>query len=199
MYSYVTGTPSKRTLLGFDQINKLENPDTSDKSGSGAGGAGGGGGGGAGAGDMFETVKVSKGASDFAKKVKEAWKKGDFTEIGRIVGEKINKGLRSIDWKKIKATAFKIGKSLATFLNGSIETIDWRLVGKTIAEGLNTVVKLAEGFTKNLHWRSIGKAAADLLKGGFGNIDVGAIARTISNVLKGLPDMVSGFLQNISV
>lgn len=56
----------QRTIMGFDEINKLD-----DNSGSGgSGGSGGGSGGGAGAGDMFTTETVSSEYAELAGKVK---------------------------------------------------------------------------------------------------------------------------------
>lgn len=55
----------KRTLMGFDEVNKLE-----DNSDSGNGSGGGGGGGGAGGGDMFATEEVTTAMSETAEKIK---------------------------------------------------------------------------------------------------------------------------------
>ncbi|MFR6157463.1 MAG: hypothetical protein ACLUI7_10035 [Coprococcus sp.] len=129
----------KRTLLGFDEVNKL---DDDDSSGGGGSGGGGGGGTGVGAGNMFTTETIDTGIADFAKMVKEAWEKADFTEIGEIFGRKLNEALGNIPWEKIKETSRKIAKSIATFLNGFIAATDWELVGKTFAEGINTVIEL---------------------------------------------------------
>ena len=138
----------KRSLMGFDQINKLDDPsDNSGGSGSGSGGAAGG----INPSDMFETVEVESIFFNWADKFKEAWESADFTEIGQIVGEKLNAALESIPWDKIKATSAKIAKSIATFLNGFIEATNWELVGSTFAEGINTVIEFAYSFVRLMH------------------------------------------------
>lgn len=53
----------QRTIMGFDEINKLDDD-------SGSGGSGGSGSGGSGVGDMFETVEVESAYKDLADKVK---------------------------------------------------------------------------------------------------------------------------------
>lgn len=184
----------QRTLMGFDQINKLEDP----TSGSGGGGSGGGGGGGAaGSGSMFETVPVDSLMADWADKIKEAWENADFTEIGSIVGEKLNHALESIPWDKIKATSAKIAKSIATFLNGFIETVDWQLVGKTFAEGINTIIEFGYSFVTNFHWGSFGQAIGNAVTGFVTNLDLKKAAQTLSELLKGMLDTAINALETI--
>lgn len=143
----------QRTVLGFDEINKLE-----DKSGSG----GSGGSGGAGVGGMFDTETVANSYADFAEKIKDAWAKADFTELGGIFGTKIKDALDGIPWDDIQETARKIGTSLATFINGAVEVSGLAdTVGKTVAELLNTGVAGANSFMEDLHWDSVGQFVAD--------------------------------------
>ena len=143
----------KNTLMGFDEINKLDDD-------SGSGGSGGSGGGGSAG--SFDMVPVENAYADFAKQIKEAWAKADFTELGGIFGTKIRDALNSIPWDKIKETAQKVGKSLATFINGAVEVSGLAgAVGNTVAQALNTGVAGADSFMKNLHWDSVGQFVAD--------------------------------------
>lgn len=176
----------QRTLLGFDQMNVLN--DASSSSGSGGGG---GGGSDLSPYDMFETVEVSNSIANMAQMIKDAWNEADFTEIGQIVGDKLNSALESIQWDKIKATAQKIAKSTATFLNGFIEETDWNLVGKTIAEGLNTAIEFAYTFVKEFNWESFGKAISDSLSGVFQNLDWAKAGRTLSDSFIGVLNSLS--------
>lgn len=184
------------TLLGFDQINKLESNKGSDPA-SGGGGAGAGAGGG-GAGGMFETVPVDNQVSQFVDRLKKAWEKADFYWLGALLANKLNNALESIPWDKIKKTASKIGKSIATFLNGFIETANWKLVGKTLAEGINTAFEFLYSFVTNFHFASLGKAIANLVTGFFGNIDYGKIAATIGHALAGALELLGGFIMNVN-
>ena len=175
----------KRTLMGFDQINKLDEP-TKDA----GGGAGGGGGGAAGGGvdTMFETVEVSDKMKGLAEQIKQAWREADFTELGAMLGEKLNSALESIPWDKIKETSRKIAKSIATFLNGFIAATDWQLVGKTFAEGVNTVIEFAYTFVTTFDWKNFGKAIGDAVNGFFKNIDFAKAGQAFSAGVKGLLD-----------
>lgn len=46
--------------------------------------------------NMFETTAVQSKFKDLAKLIKDSWKNADFTEVGAIVGRKLNAALRSI-------------------------------------------------------------------------------------------------------
>lgn len=182
-------------LLAFDQINKLQ---SNKNANAGSGGAGGGGGNGADVGNMFDTVKVGDKFKDLAKMLKDAWAKGDFTALGTMLGEKINKALESIPWGKIKATARKIASSIATFLNGFLRATNWELVGKTLSEGINTALEFLYTAAKKFDWAALGAAIGRFLAGAFKNIDVGLLAKTLSAWAVGILKAVTGFYQSIN-
>lgn len=102
------------SVLGFDELNKLQDISNTG-SGNGLGELS--------PSDLFQDVLVDDAIKELADKLKAAWKKADFSDIGKILGDKINSALENIPWNKIKNTVRKIGKSLATFLNGSAEAI----------------------------------------------------------------------------
>lgn len=185
----------QRTLLGFDEINKLD--DHSDAASS-ADTPGSSDIGGISPGDMFEEVSIPQQIQDFAQKIKDAWEKADFTEIGAMLGRKLNEALESIPWEKIKETTRKIAKSIATFLNGFIEATDWHLVGATIAEGFNTAMIFVGTFVENFHWKSLGRAIADGINGIASTVDWSYAAQTLSNGAKGILDTLITAIQNIN-
>lgn len=174
----------QRTLLGFDQINKLN--DDSDSSGSGGTGSGTDTSPLGGVNDMFQTTAIKSRFKDLAKLIKDSWKSGDFTELGTIVGNKLNDALKRIPWDKIQNTCNKIAKSIATFLNGFIEATDWKLVGNTFSKGLNTVFGFADTFAKNFHWNSLGKAIGDGINGALEGLDWNLIKGTVHDTVSGL-------------
>jgi len=180
----------KKTLLGFDQINALS--DNSGSGDTGGGGSGGGtGGGGVSANDMFKDVPVDSKIKEFADKIKEAWKTADFTEIGKIVGAKLNDALKNIPWDKIQKTLNKVAKSVATFLNGFIEETDWELVGATFAKGINTVFGMVNTFVTNFKWDKAGKALGDGINGFMNNLDWNLIRSTSTKTAKGIVDYLN--------
>lgn len=184
----------QRTLLGFDEINKLD--DHSDAASS-ADTPGSSDIGGISPGDMFEEVSIPQQIQDFAQKIKDAWEKADFTEIGAMLGRKLNEALESIPWEKIKETTRKIAKSIATFLNGFIEATDWHLVGATIAEGFNTAMIFVGTFVENFHWKSLGRAIADGINGIASTVDWSYAAQTLSGGAKGILDAMIAVVQGL--
>lgn len=168
----------KNTLMGFDEINKLDDD-------SGSGGSGGSGGGGSAG--SFDMVPVENAYADFAKQIKDAWAKADFTELGGIFGTKIRDALNSIPWDEIKETAQKVGKSLATFINGAVEVSGLAdAVGNTVAQALNTGVAGADSFMKNLHWDSVGQFVADSMNGFVKKADWKGIGTAVKDGINGV-------------
>lgn len=182
----------QKTLLGFDQINKMDSVNDSDSDsglGSNLGGIS--------ANDMFETLNISNKVNSLAQKIKGAWKNADFTEIGAIVGRKLNSALASIPWEGIQSTANRIAKSLATFLNGFLEEADWWLVGNTIAQGLNTALGFANTFAENFHWGSLGNAIGNGINGALAGIDWETIRSTGMNIGTGLAQLLNNVIGTI--
>lgn len=187
----------KRTLMGFDQINKLDDADSS----SGGSGSGSGGGGGGGVVTGFEEAEIPAQIQAFADKIKAAWANADFTEIGTMVGEKLITALNKIPWSKIQKTAEKGAKSLATFLNGFLDanvngdTIGSSL-GETLANAVNTAFLAVNTFATNFKWDSLGKAVSDGINSFFKNWNWKLSADTVSNVAKGILDAITTAIQN---
>lgn len=178
----------QKTLMGFDKINKLDSQSdssdtTSDTTATGTS-----------AKDMFETVSVSGWAKDLADMVKNAWKNADFTEVGAMLGSKLNSALENIPWTKIQETLDKIAKSTATFLNGFIAATDWELVGQTLATGINTIFGVANTFATNFNWSNLGKAVGDGINGALGGLDWKLIKETVKNIVGGITNTLNSFI-----
>lgn len=175
----------KRTLMGFDEINKLD--DASDSSGSSGNGTSG-----TSAGDLFTTETIDNTYANFADKVKEAWNNADFTEIGGIFGSKIKDALDSIQWEKIQESAQKIGKSIATFINGAVETEGLgSSIGTTVAEAINTGILGIESFTGSLHWDSIGKFVSNGINSTLTSIKWDNLKNVANNICGGLAESLN--------
>lgn len=178
----------QKTLLGFDQMEILN--DASNGSGSGGSGGGAGGAGG-GVGDMFETVEVSDEAGDLAQKIKDAWAKADFSEFGIILADKLNDALSKIPWDYIQGLAKKGALSITSFLNAFIVEADWKLVGKTIAEGFNTAFTFFGTLVSTFDFKAAGDAVGNLLSGVIENVRWNEIGSTIGNLILGGINFVS--------
>ena len=185
----------QRTLMGFDKINKLDEKDKKSK-GAGAG-SGSGGAGGAGASGMFETVKVSKGMKRLAEKIKQAWRKGDFTQIGAIVAEKLNSALAKIPWEKIQATTRKIARSVATFINGFVGKANWKLIARTISNGIATAIDMLGEFLTTIKWRTVGKAIVNFIAGINWKALFKASAKLAGGIVGGIAGVFAGIASEV--
>lgn len=183
---------TKKLVMGLaDDIDELHNLHENTDSDVGATDPG----------DMFETVPVDDKYSDWVQKLKDAWNSGDFTDIGKELGDKLAKALANIDWAKIKQKAYKLGSSLATLINGFImgsfdgKSVAW-WIGHTLAEALNTAFAFLNSFAINLNWKGVGKAICDLFIGAFDSLNWPLIKITLLSWAQGLSDMLNEIFGN---
>lgn len=189
----------KKTILGFDELNVLtSNDDTGSNGGSGSGSGSGGGYTGPSPSDMFETIKVPNSMKDLADKFKEALAKSDFTDIGRMISDKLSNALESIQWDKVYRHAENFGKDIATFLNGLITPRLFYDLGKTLANSINTAFHAANAFAVNFDWSNLGISLAASIIGFFRNWDAGLTAETFSHFGTGLLEAIKSFVDTLN-
>ena len=183
-------------LLGIDELNVLQ-PNTDNNSGSGSSGSGGKYTGPS-ASEMFETIEVPNSMNKLAEMFKDAIAKSDFTDIGRMISNKLSNALESIDWKSVYHHADNFGKDLATFLNGLITPRLFYDLGATIAGAINTAFHAANSFAINFDWSNLGASLASSITGFFENWDAGLTGETFSNFFTGIFDAMTSFLEKLS-
>ena len=137
-----------KQLAGFDKLNNLTTKDNND-SGSGKNDIGVGS-------VIFEKVPIEQ--LDLFNWLKEMWDKEDFSDLGRMLNEKLTNMLERLDWTKIEDYGRKIGKCLATALNGFFENEDLASeIGEAIAGWLNTAFSFIGSFATNFKWDEFGE------------------------------------------
>lgn len=171
---------TKKSIMGLaDGIDELHNLHENTDSDSGATDPG----------DMFETLPIDDKFKNLFDWLKDMWDKADFSDLGRLLGEKLRKALESIPWDKIKKTLRKIAKSIATFLNGFLETPGlFRVIGKTVAQAINSAFEFLDEFAWNFHWDSLGQAIIDAVQGAIDTLDWDVISHAVTGVAKGIAD-----------
>ncbi len=185
----------KRTILGFDELNILNGDDGASGSGSGSGS--GGKYTGPSASDMFETIEVPNSMNKLVDKFKEAIKNSDFTDIGRMLSDKLSSAMESIKWNEVYHKADNFGKDLATFLNGLISPRLFYDLGATIAGSINTALHAANSFAVNFDWKNLGDSLAASVTGFFENWDAGLTGETFSHFVMGILEAITGFLDGL--
>lgn len=186
----------KKTLSGFDELNLIKtkaDDTTTSTSGKYETPTG-----------NFQDVDIDSSVSKFADKIKDAWEKADFGELGSTVANKISDALSNINWGKITETGYKLGKSLATFINGALSYTDKdgetlaKNIGKTLANAFNTVLYSIKGFVSNLNWKSVGDALADGLLSFIKNTDWKVAGEDVHDLVTGICDAIGTFFDKLT-
>lgn len=178
--------------LGIDELNVIQ-PSSSGSSGSGSSGSTAT----PSPSDMFETIEVSDSMNKLAEMFKKALKDSDFTDIGRMLSNKLSSAMESIEWQKIYHKADNFGKDLATFLNGLITPRLFYDVGNTIAGSLNTALHSINSFEISFDWKNLGNSLASGIKGFFENWDAGLTAATLSHFASGVLEALKGAIDGL--
>lgn len=175
---------AQKTIAGFDDLTILQENENEDASAQQVN-------------PGFETTPIENGIKGLADALKDMWEKADFTDLGRMLGERLMDALNSIPWDAIKEMCRKIGKSIATFLNGFFETPGlFDAIGRTIAEALNSVFEFLNAFVHALHWDSIGTAIKDGIMGFLKNIDWPLIQDTFKTLGEGLATLIANIVSD---
>lgn len=151
-------------------------------------------GGSGGSGSIAPNIDLSK-MNNTPNSIIDAIKKGNWYEVGAILGQKLNEAMNSIPWDKIQSTARKIGAGIAQALNGFIGTTDWKKVGNTFAQAINTILYAGQLFVKTFDFSNFGKSIGTSLSSSIENIDWKALGDTLSSGIKGIFDTISGFFK----
>lgn len=180
--------------LGIDELNVIQPNDNSSSSGSSGSGSGASS---PSPSDMFETIEVSNSMNQLADKFKEAIKNSDFTEIGKMVGDKLNAAMESIPWDEIYHKADNFGKDLATFLNGLISPELFYNVGATVASSINTALHSLNSFAANFDWSNFGASLASSITGFFETWDAKLTGETFGNFVSGVLEALKGAIDGL--
>ena len=178
------GAAAKKALdytLGFDELNVFD-----DKKHSGGGGADA-----LDYSEMFEQVPIDPQIADFVDKLKEAFNKGDWEGLGRMVADKlngiieklpanewghklgywINGGIQTLYYFLDELDFSGIGSKLASLLNGALEEIDFSYIGRLIVQGFTNAIDFVAGFLDTLDWKLVGTKITEFFSGAMDEVN----------------------------
>lgn len=115
-------------------------------------------------------------------KFRELIEKGDWFEIGKYVGEKLNELITTIDNWITGTLAPKIQEwatNAAQFLNGFLTGVDWKNVGKTLSDIIITLFNGISTWLSEVDWELVGRSVRDFLLG----IDWGGILKAVGKAI----------------
>lgn len=187
----------KNTILGFDELNVLNDVDENTSTG-GSGGSGGGG------------TGIGSPASQFADEVETSivkagtpiWEKykssiDSLRELGKYIADALTDAMNSIDWFSIYDKAKNFGKGLAEFLNGLITPELFRALGRTIAGALNTALFARNEFFKNFDFSNLGESIASGINGFFMRFRWDIKGENFALLINGIADSIISAAGNI--
>lgn len=180
----------KRTILGFDELNVLN--DNSDTKDSGAGAIGG-----ISPSDMFTDVPIAKNISEFAKKLRSAIKKEDWYGLGKIIADGFNKGMQklydAINWNKVGPKITYFVNAFTATMNSIVGNVDWDLMGRTVGAGINTIIKTLNLLIDGFNWKQLGAKFANGINGIFTEVDFTGIGNFIGGKFMIIWNILNGF------
>lgn len=131
--------------------------------------------------DLYDKQEIEP-VNEWARRLREAFLAHDWEELGKIIAEMVNTGLKKI-YDGIKALTPKVESALRAFakvFNSFAKWLDWDLLGRTIGAGINLLArafnalfgpggidleqlgrKLSVGFrgmVDEIEWRTLGNA-----------------------------------------
>lgn len=189
----------KNTVLGFDELNQLNDPTSGSGSGSGSG---------IGGGNPLLDAEISKALEEYQKawddafdrmenkaqkiadKIYYAFSHGNFEGIGRFIGSSIRDGLNKINWDSVYSASKNFGTNFAKFLNGLISPSLFGTVGRSIAGALNSAIYSALAFGNTFDFKDLGKSIGTGLNEFFRTYDFASLGRTINVWANGILDAI---------
>jgi len=167
----------KKTVLAFDELNKLDDPNKGKGSSKKE--------------DpdyskMFEEVPVD----NWVKSILDST---SWRVLGTGIANKINEAFASINWNKINSTVRIWSRRLGSLFDGLLMGINMPLLGKSIAEGLNTIARAINTFFGEFHFKDLGKHLADGFVSMIHNMSWDEIGTALTQKWKAAFELVIGF------
>ena len=175
----------KNQLMGFDEINRLEEP--SDGAGGGGGKAG------TGYGEMFEEAAKN----DFFEEIRDAFENGEWARLGTLLGDKFNEIVDSVDWKGFGK---KIGRKLQaeiTVAYNFLKTADFKNLGVRISEFFNNAINQVNFGQAGRTWMRLRLALLDFLLGITDGLNWSMLAIKLSNFILGSLNELAEWLRDL--
>lgn len=151
--------------------------------------------------DMFEEVPIRKSIKDFADEIRNLVKKQDWNGIGKLLGQKVNKGLEKINhmirWENAGDDIEKYIDAITGIFNSLVDEIDWRYMGSTAGEGANTFFKAMNLLIDKTKWKKLGKSFAEAVNGFIDEVDWEEAGNFFGNKIMVLWDILNGAVHEL--
>lgn len=205
---------NKNLLASFDELNVIQSKD----SGSGKTVPD--------YGSMFEEVPLDGYTlPDFVQQIKDQIQAGDWSGVGRTLGEKVNGIVENTDFyalgqglgEKIAnalemATSFldavnfsEVGAGIAEFFNGIFSEVDFTELGELFAQQFTSLVEMIYGFITTFDWAELIRSIGEFISGFFSELGesfdmsgLESLGESIKNVFDGIAERLAPFTEIIT-
>lgn len=176
---------NNKNLASFDELNVMQ-ADSGSKTSASADDD-----------DVSNYVTVPTMFSDFAKRIKNALQSTDWSEIGAVIGQKLDGILNKIDWSKIIGGLKNAATRIVTLLNGFINAADWGLIGKTVARGVESALMFLYTLITGFDFSKLGEALGVLINNALSTYNASMLAKTLSGFITGLSNTLISLISTI--
>lgn len=144
-----TAKKAKLSTAGIDEMNILSGDNGDSSSGSEKQGI------------DYSSIDMSEPElPDWAERLKDSIRSGDWTGVGSILAERVNSVLGSINWDKLQSKVNSGVTKITDLINGFLDNVNWDTLGDTLAGGLNTITGAINTFYSKIKWDKLGSGIA---------------------------------------
>lgn len=178
-----TAKKAKLSTAGIDEMNILSGNDDDSSSGSEKQGV------------DYSNIDMSEPElPDWAERLKDSIRSGDWAGVGAILAERVNSVLGSINWDKLQSSINSgIGK-ITDGINGFLDNISWETLGDTLAGGLNTITGAINTFYSKVKWDKLGSGIAKGLNQTIKKTDWKQLGNAFSARIQAVIDIAYSFV-----
>lgn len=171
---------AKLATAGIDEMNILSGDDEEKSSGT----------------DYSKLDMSEPELPDWAEKLKEKLRSGDWAGVGGMLANGINKALSSIDWDKVSSKVNTGVGKIADGINGFLDNIDWDTLGDTLAGGLNTLSGAILTFNSRVNWDKLGAGIAQGLNRAIKKTNWKQLGKSLGSIVQSIISAAYSFALN---
>lgn len=143
-------------------------------------------------------ASIGNEAEEIAQKIVDAFKKKDWYGLGASIAELINLGINKlydlISSDKFKKKMEDIASAIAQAFNGFVDKLNTGKLGKLLAEAVNAFVGAMNRFYDDVDWDNLGRKIGQAVEGFMEKIDADAVGRLLGKKINAAVDVAAGFL-----
>lgn len=131
---------------------------------------------------------------DWAQRLKDSIRSGDWAGVGAILAERVNSVLGSINWDKIQSKVNSGVTKITDLINGFLDNVNWETLGDTLAGGLNTITGALNTFYSKVKWDKLGSGIAKGLNQAIKKTNWKQLGKALSGHIQAVIDTAYAFV-----